>query len=111
VDAGLAANRQERLNRLTNGGREMNNWSSTRRVRLMKRLTRAALALSEGAASLVLVGLFVLGVVVVVVLLFAAIAPPSTSATPAPPAQAAAAPGGTGVHLAGLTGWISGADC
>ena len=50
----------------------MNNFPQTRKGRLMKMLTRAALALSGGAAALVLAGLVVLAVVVVVVLLFAA---------------------------------------
>jgi hypothetical protein len=95
------------MNRFTNEGRQMNNWSSNEKGSLMKMLTRAALALSGGAASLVFVGLFALGVVVVVVLLFAAISPPPTSATPAPPAPAAVA----GPHHAGLTGCISGLDC
>jgi hypothetical protein len=83
----------------------MNNFPQTRKGRLMKMLTRAALALSGGAAALVLAGLVVLAVVVVVVLLFAAISQSPTSArvTPAPPATAAvagpldaAAPDGTG---------------
>jgi hypothetical protein len=79
----------------------------------MKRLTRTALALSGGAAALVLVGLVVLAVIMGVVLLFAAISPPPTSArvTPAPHAPAAAAPGDTGVKIGGLTGCISGLDC
>ena len=67
----------------------------TRKGRLMKRLTRTALALSGGAAALVLAGLVVLAVVVGVVLLYAAIPlPTSARVTPAPPAPAAVAPGG-----------------
>jgi hypothetical protein len=79
----------------------------------MKILIRAALALSSGAAALVLAGLVVLAVVVGVVLLFAAISPAPTSAcvTPAPLVPAAAAPGDTGVHVASLTGCIDGLNC
>ena len=99
-------------NRLTNQGREINNWSSNERVRLMKLLTRTALALSGGAAALVLAGLVVVAVVVGVVLLFAAISPPTSArVAPTPPAPAAAAPGGTGVHIASLTGCIGGLNC
>ena len=36
---------------------------------------------------------------------------PSVTVTPAPSAPAAAAPGGTGVHIATLTGCVSGLDC
>jgi hypothetical protein len=108
------------MNRLTNEGREMSNWSSNEKGRLMKMPTRIALAPSGGAAALVLALAVVVAVVMVVVLLFAAISPPPTSAgvTPAPPAPAAvagpfdaAALGGTGVHIASLTGCISGLDC
>jgi hypothetical protein len=86
----------------------------------MKMLKRAALALSGGAVALVLAGLVVLAVVMAVVLLFGAISPPPTPARvmPAPPAPAAVAgpndagaPGGTGVHIGGLTGCIGGLNC
>ena len=65
----------------------------------MKRLTRGAVALCEGAAALVIAGLVVFGVTMVVVLLYAAISPPPASARVAPAAHAtgAVAPGGTGV--------------
>jgi hypothetical protein len=79
----------------------------------MKMLTRTALALSGGAAALVVAGLVVLAVVVGVALLFAAISPPPTSVRvmPAPPAPAAVAPGGIGVHIGSLTNCIDGLSC
>jgi hypothetical protein len=79
----------------------------------MKMLTRTALALSSGAAALILAGLVVVAVVVGVVLLYAAISPSPRSArmTPAPPGPVATAPGGIDVHVAGLTGSIDGLNC
>ena len=80
----------------------------------MKRLTRSAVALCQGAAALVIAGLVVFGVTMVVVVLYAAISPESpASARVAPAAHAtgAAVPGGAGVHSSGLTGWVSGLDC
>jgi hypothetical protein len=78
----------------------------------MKMLTRTALALSGGAAALVLALAVVLAVVMMVVLLFAAIPLPPTWAgvTPAPPAPAAPAPTG-GAHIGSLTGSIDRPDC
>jgi hypothetical protein len=101
------------LNRLTTEEREINNRCSNQKgLRLMKMLTRAALALSGGAAALVLALAVVLAVVMVVVLLFAAIPLPPTWAgvTPAPPAPAAPAPTG-GAHIGSLTGSIDRPDC
>jgi hypothetical protein len=83
------------MNRLKNEGREINNCPQTRKGRLMKMLTRAELALSGGAAALVIAGFVVLAVVMVVVLLFAAIPlPTSARVTPAPPAPGSVEPGG-----------------
>jgi hypothetical protein len=82
----------------------------------MKMRTRTALARFGGTAALAVAVVLA----VVVVLLVAAIppAPSAPSVTPPPPASAvvagpldAAAPGGTGVHIATLTGCISGLNC
>jgi hypothetical protein len=66
---GFAPEEIQLLNRLTDEGREMNNWSSN----------------EKGATS--------------------------ARVTPAPPAPAAVAPGGTGVHIASLTGCIEDLNC
>jgi hypothetical protein len=102
------------LNRLTSEEREINSRCSYEKgLRLMKMLTRTALALSGGAAALVLALAVVLAVVMMVVLLFAAIPLPPTWAgvTPAPPAPAAPAPAGGGAHTGSLTDSIDGPDC
>jgi hypothetical protein len=78
----------------------------------MKMRTRNALARFGGAAALVLA--VVLAFVVVVLVAAIPPAPSAPGVTPAPPASGpldAAAPGGTGVHIAYLTGCIDGLNC
>jgi hypothetical protein len=96
------------MNRLTHGDVNSTTGPQTKEGRLMKRLTRTAVALFGGAAAFVLAGLVVLAVIMSVVLLYAAISPAPTLAnvTPAPTPHppAAAAPNETAVHIANLAG-------